>query len=673
MADKNVSIDITASDRTKAAFDSVKKGLGEIGGSVETMKGVFSGFAALAASAGITDLFKEAVAAASKAEQSSNRLNAVIRATGDVSGFTRGELDKMAEALTKATTFDDEGIRDAQANLLKFGHLHGETFERALKLSADYAAFTGGSMVEATQLIGKALADPVNGVTALGKAMGKLSETQREAIDKFMSLGQVASAQEVIFKKLETSIGGTAGAMNSGLYGATTSATKAWDDMLKALGKTAPVQVTTTGVLYLLTQGLSGVTDAILKQNAAFDKNPLYNGKLNALPESVIGKGGLQPSIVPPGMNEMTIEEVNAKGRGRAAAGQEAAAAAAEARKKLLKEFTPLADELAREYAEADIKQKEAARDVLSTFLEEQIKERKDYEKLAEELGKEGLAAEISQRQAATEMMFAYNEEQRRRFGVLNDQEAQDRLIQIMDSMRSEREIEDQDWIEKQQILQARYESDWQLRSLWRAKLLQLDRTHLKNVTAIEDAEIKKRYGINQVYRKADIDSALFFANQLAGLMQTKHRALFEVGKAAAIVGAIIDTYKAATGSYAALAPIPIVGPALGAAAATAAVLIGMARVAAIKSTNFGTTNGGAVGTFAASPNTGLPEAPISPAVEPVGSSAPGIQAAQRSEKLITVQILGEGMFSAAQIRDSLIPLLNDAVGDGVTLRATAI
>jgi len=54
------------------------------------------------------------------------------------------------------------------------------------------------------------------------------------------------------------------------------------------------------------------------------------------------------------------------------------------------------------------------------------------------------------------------------------------------------------------------------------------------------------------------------------------------VGKGVAIAAATIDTYKAAQSSYSALSMIPIVGPALGAVAAAAAIVAGIARVKAI-------------------------------------------------------------------------------------------
>jgi len=66
------------------------------------------------------------------------------------------------------------------------------------------------------------------------------------------------------------------------------------------------------------------------------------------------------------------------------------------------------------------------------------------------------------------------------------------------------------------------------------------------------------------------------------------------VGKAAAIANATIQTYESATASYKSLAGIPIVGPALGAAAAGAAIASGIANVKQITATK--TPGGKSVG-----------------------------------------------------------------------------
>ena len=136
MADKRIDIDIRAADRTQAAFGSVKRGLNDLGGGVTTLQNAVRALTALAAGVQLTRMFSQSLEAASKAEQSSNRLNAVLRATGFSAGRTREELDAMADAMARATTFDDESVRDAQAELMKFGNIHTDTFDRAMKSAA---------------------------------------------------------------------------------------------------------------------------------------------------------------------------------------------------------------------------------------------------------------------------------------------------------------------------------------------------------------------------------------------------------------------------------------------------------------------------------------------------------------------------------------------------------
>ncbi len=78
------------------------------------------------------------------------------------------------------------------------------------------------------------------------------------------------------------------------------------------------------------------------------------------------------------------------------------------------------------------------------------------------------------------------------------------------------------------------------------------------------------------------------FQNNLLVLAKTGNKELAGVYKAAAIANTIIKTYESATSAYAAMASIPFVGPALGTAAAAAAIAAGLANVQAISSQQVG-------------------------------------------------------------------------------------
>lgn len=89
--------------------------------------------------------------------------------------------------------------------------------------------------------------------------------------------------------------------------------------------------------------------------------------------------------------------------------------------------------------------------------------------------------------------------------------------------------------------------------------------------------------------------AADFFGNiaQMASVFGKKGS---KIAKAAAIAQTTIKTYESATSAYAALAGIPYVGPALGAAAAGAAIAAGLANVQAIKAQD---DSGGYAGAYA--------------------------------------------------------------------------
>lgn len=100
---------------------------------------------------------------------------------------------------------------------------------------------------------------------------------------------------------------------------------------------------------------------------------------------------------------------------------------------------------------------------------------------------------------------------------------------------------------------------------------------------------------------KQGLDLASEYFGNFTGLARSNNKELAGIGKAAlvaqkaiAITQATIKTYEGATSAYAAMAGIPVVGPALGAAAAATVIAAGVANVASIA------TAGTNVGSFAA-------------------------------------------------------------------------
>lgn len=92
---------------------------------------------------------------------------------------------------------------------------------------------------------------------------------------------------------------------------------------------------------------------------------------------------------------------------------------------------------------------------------------------------------------------------------------------------------------------------------------------------------------IEEIHKQSEKKKSDVYIGALGDMTSNLKTALGEnnaLYKAAAITQTIIETYKGAQAAFSALAPIPIVGPALGTAAAAAAIGAGMARIAAIRS-----------------------------------------------------------------------------------------
>lgn len=149
-----------------------------------------------------------------------------------------GRLQDYATEMMKRTGIDDDVIKSTQAQLMSFKELAasadttGGMFDRATSVAADMAAVFGGDAAGNAVKLGKALNDPVNGISALSRVGVQFTDDQKAMIEGMVKAGDVAGAQELIMKELETQVGGTAEA-------SATSADKMkarWDDAVQNLG-----------------------------------------------------------------------------------------------------------------------------------------------------------------------------------------------------------------------------------------------------------------------------------------------------------------------------------------------------------------------------------------------------------------------------------------------------
>jgi len=92
-------------------------------------------------------------------------------------------------------------------------------FDRATLATTNMAAKMGGDASSNAILLGKALNDPVGGLSALTRAGVQFTDDQKAVIEGMVATGDVAGAQSVILAELNTQFGGAAEAAGKSLPG----------------------------------------------------------------------------------------------------------------------------------------------------------------------------------------------------------------------------------------------------------------------------------------------------------------------------------------------------------------------------------------------------------------------------------------------------------------------
>jgi len=159
---------------------------------------------------------KSALDAAQEAEQVQNRVAAIIKATGGAANVSAKQIEKFAQKQQMLVGVDDEVLKKSYGILLTFKNVRNEAgkgndiFNRTAKSLADLAAAGFGDTDSAAKAMGKALQDPIKGVTALSRAGVTFSEDQKKMIRTLVESGDLLTAQKIILGEVEGQVGGTA-------------------------------------------------------------------------------------------------------------------------------------------------------------------------------------------------------------------------------------------------------------------------------------------------------------------------------------------------------------------------------------------------------------------------------------------------------------------------------
>jgi len=174
---------------------------------------------ATAALGGLAVAGAKMVAAGEQAATANARIEQIATSMGLFGAETEkvtGRLVDLANEQARLTGVDQNLIKESQALLLTFKDIAssadevGGAFDRATQLTLDMASAGFGSVTDNAKQLGKALNDPIAGLTALRRSGIQFTEAQQDQIRTLVESGQVLEAQNMILEEIENQVGGTA-------------------------------------------------------------------------------------------------------------------------------------------------------------------------------------------------------------------------------------------------------------------------------------------------------------------------------------------------------------------------------------------------------------------------------------------------------------------------------
>ena len=288
-ANESISIVMEVVDKATAVFDKVKSSVSGVKDTLEKNADAFKAIGAVSGTAfGLISLaIGKSIGEAKEAQAVNAQLEAVLKSTGGAVGMTAEQISGLAGELQKTTGIADDVIGAGQNMLLTFTNIGKDVFPDATKTMLDMAtAMNGGLTPSAEQLkgtsiqLGKALNDPVAGISALSKVGVSFTEQQKEQIATMVAAGDAAGAQKLILAELGREFGGSALAAASTFGGRMNILKETMNGVFETIGNQ---------LLPVLTSVVEKVTPIIEKIAGWIEANPQLTATIIAIAGAVTG------------------------------------------------------------------------------------------------------------------------------------------------------------------------------------------------------------------------------------------------------------------------------------------------------------------------------------------------------------------------------------------------
>jgi hypothetical protein len=229
VASETLNFNILARDNASRTFDRVGRSASN---TESTFHKVGRGMLAVGKAAAIglaggavagAFAFRKMNEEAREAERVGRLTEAIIKSTGGAAKISARQVAELAGSISNKTGIDDEAIQTGSNLLLTFKNVRNEVgkgadiFNQATLAAVDLSAAGFGSIESSSKMLGKALNDPIAGITALSRAGVTFTEQQKEQIKTLVESGDTLKAQKLIMQEVQSQVGGAAAATATGM------------------------------------------------------------------------------------------------------------------------------------------------------------------------------------------------------------------------------------------------------------------------------------------------------------------------------------------------------------------------------------------------------------------------------------------------------------------------
>jgi phage-related protein len=233
---RKIGPQLNEAEATTRSFSSKAGGALKTFGKVAVAGLATAGAGAIAFGISSVHAFEEAAAVQAKT-------TAVLKSTGGQAGVTEKQVAGLAEQIRDLTGVSDDDVQGFENLLLTFTNVRNEAgktndiFTQTTRLGVDMSVALGQDLKSSAIQLGKALNDPVKGITALSRVGVSFTQEQKDQVKAMVDAGDTLGAQKLILAEVRKEFGGAAEQIGKTDAGKIAIAKDQFQDLEETLGQ----------------------------------------------------------------------------------------------------------------------------------------------------------------------------------------------------------------------------------------------------------------------------------------------------------------------------------------------------------------------------------------------------------------------------------------------------